>query len=89
MRTTEDPKRRRDAALEVWRKELFRLFEMEKFVRERARQAAIELQKQQSVVAQARGRYDRANEEYMNRIHQDRPHHLGTGSTKRVPAPRS
>ena len=69
MRTIDESKRQRDAALDGWRKELRRLFEIEKSQRERAKQAAVELQKQKSVVSEARARYDRANDEYMNRIH--------------------
>jgi len=69
MRTTDEWKRQRDVALDGWRKELRRLFELEKTQRERAQQAAADLQKQKSIVAEARARYDRANEDYLNRIH--------------------
>ena len=73
MRTIDEAKRQRDLALDGWRKELRRLFELEKTQRERAKQAAAELQKQRSVVSEARDRYDRADEEYMSRIRHSKP----------------
>jgi hypothetical protein len=72
MRTIDESKRQRDAALDGWRRELRRLFELEKSQRERAQQAAVELQRQKSVVNEARARYDRANDEYLSRIHHSR-----------------
>jgi hypothetical protein len=69
MRMSEEAKRQRDLALDGWRRELRRLFELEKSQRERARQAEAEMAKQRAVVTHARDRYDRANDEYMNRIH--------------------
>jgi len=83
MRTIDESKRQRDLALDGWRKELRRLFELEKSQRERAQQAAMDLQKQKSVVAEARARYDRAND-YMNRIH----HAKAPDSSSRVAHPR-
>jgi len=73
MRTIDEWKRRRELALEGWRTEVRRLFELERSQRERAKQAALELQKQKAIVNEARARYDRANDEYMNRIHRAKP----------------
>ena len=72
MRTVNQSKRQRDQALDGWRNELRRLFELEKSQREQALRAAAELQKQRTVVTEARVRYDRANEEYLNRAHDSR-----------------
>lgn len=69
MRTVDESKRQRDMALDGWRKELRRLFELEKSQREQAQRAAADLRKQRLIVTEARARYDRANEDYMNRIH--------------------
>ena len=55
-------------ALGGWRKEIRRLFELERSQRERAQQAAMELQKQKAIVNAARAIYDRVNDEYMNRV---------------------
>jgi hypothetical protein len=69
MGSASDAKRRRDSALDLWRTEVRRLFDLEKSQRERARQAEAELQKQRAIVSEARDRYERANDEYMHRIH--------------------
>ena len=66
-RTIEDHKRERDVALDQWRKELRRLFELEKSQREQAQRAAADLRKQRLTVTEARTRYDRANDDYVNR----------------------
>ncbi len=73
MRSIEESKRQRDEALDGWRRELRRLFELEKSQRERAQQAAAELQKQKTIVNEARAIYDRANDEYLNRVANSKP----------------
>jgi hypothetical protein len=67
MRNIEESKRQREQALESWKKELRRLVELERSQRERAQQAALELQRQKIAVSEARARYDRANDEFVNR----------------------
>ena len=81
MRSIEESKRQRDLALDGWRRELRRLFELEKSQRERAKQAEVELQRQKAIVNQARALYDRANDEYLNRVQQSHAH--GTTGARR------
>ncbi len=83
MRSIDESKRQRDAALEGWRKELRRLFEMERSQRERAQQAVVELQKQKAIVNEARAIYDRANEDYLNRVHNGKSFPNGHGFSHR------
>ena len=93
MRTTtrnvEDWKRQRDAALDAWRKELRRLFELEKSQRERMQQAAADLRKQRLIVTEARTRYDRANDQYANLAQHPGPAARAHGSLNSPRANRS
>ncbi len=68
MPTVEDVKRQRDLALKMWRQELHRLSELQKWLQERQQKAALELEKQRDVVTEARARYESVNEQYLNRL---------------------
>jgi hypothetical protein len=66
---TDELKRRRDDALVVWRQELQKLSQLEKWLVERRQRIAPDVRTQRRVVDEARVRYDKANEEYLNGVH--------------------